>query len=201
MNTNRLITTFTLALSLTAAIGCSKDDETPGGASAAKPAENQPARVDLAAINAAAPKELDLTFESRSIEDELTAIVPVGWEAGRVFPGNLTPPSGSKLGFFTRFKVGSNCDGACEPKEWAPIVDKVEFERFSADGAEVLTDEKADGHRLVIGKADDRLMIVAAWWKQDASRYFYCRAELDDEALPAKAAFEQACRGMRVTQW
>lgn len=198
MTTQRIIS-FTLALTLSAAAGCKKDDDSKGGGASAKPAEQAP--VDLAAINGAVPKDLGLTFETRSIEDEITAVVPAGWEAGRVFPGNLTPPSGSSLGFFTRFKVGSNCDGACEKKDWAPIIQKVELDPITGDGAEVLKNEQSDGHQLVVSKTNDRLYVVAVWSKPDASRYFYCRAELDDEAQPAVAAFEQACRAMRVTQW
>lgn len=198
MTTHRIIL-FTLAITLIAAAGCKKDDGGKAGGASAKPAESAP--VDLAAINSAAPADLGLVFESRSIEDEIQAVVPVGWEAGRVFPGNLTPPSGSKLGFFTRFKVGSNCDGACEKKDWAPIIQKVEIDPLTGDGAEVLKDEQRDGHRLVVSKTDDRLYVVAVWSKPNASRYFYCRAELDDDAQPAVAAFEQACRAMRVTQW
>ena len=127
--TNHRIILFILSITLAAAAGCKEDDTGTSGSASAKPADPPPVElaandpegpiaaprvqvaelppVDLAAINGATPKDLGLVFESRSIEDEIQAVVPVGWNAGLVFPGKLTPPSDSNLGFSTRFNVGS----------------------------------------------------------------------------------------------
>jgi hypothetical protein len=202
MQTQTRITTILTALLVTAAAGCDKDDrsadDTTGGA--AKPtASATPPAANPGAIDQLVPDGLELRFETATIDDELEAIVPVGWEASKVIPGRYRPAGGSDLGFMTSYKVGSNCDGYCSPKEWKPVVDKVEFGRL--DGKTIEKDEKLPNGRLVVARSDDHVSVIAAWWKADASRYFYCRAELDRQATKAAAAFEAACRQARVIGW
>lgn len=195
---SRFIAIGGLLLAAAAFTGCNKDkgegSGTAGG-SAAKSVAAAPS--DLGAINGAVPESLAgaLSFTTATIDDELDAVVPDGWEPSRVIPGSYSPPAQSGFGFFTKYKVGSNCDGMCEAKDWAPIVEKVEFGQL--EGATIVKDEALDGGRLVVAKAEDRVRVIAAWWKSDARQYFYCRAELDGPARDAIDAFEKACRATR----
>ena len=75
-------------------------------------------------------------------------------------------------------------------------MDKVEFGQ-SLEGATIEKDDELDHGRLVVARTEDRVRVIAAWWKNDASKYFYCRAELDGKARDAVAAFERACRATR----
>jgi len=199
MTTNHsktLILALTLALG--AAAGCKKKDDSKEEASAAKAVAAQPA-VDLGAINSAVPASVaGLSFTTATIDD-LEAVVPAGWESSKGIPGRYRPADNSGLGFFTDYAVGSNCDGACQPKEWKPIVDEVEFDQL--DGATIVKDEALPNGRIVIAKTDDRTEVIAAWWKKGASHYSFCRATLDGKTAAAVDAFEKACRATRVTNW
>ncbi len=198
MTTHTIILALTLALTATA--GCKKKDgDGAEESTAAKPVAAQPA-ADVGAINSAVPASVPgLTFTTATIEDQLEAVVPAGWEESKAIPGKYRPADNSDLGFFTKYSVGANCDGACQAKAWKPVVDKVEFGHLG--DATIVKDEALPNGRLVIAKSDDRTEVIAAWWKDGASQYFYCRATLDDKAVGALNAFEKACRATRVTNW
>jgi len=184
------------------AVGCGGKGEGGGGGGGGGPAPDDGAKA--AAVKAAqdkVPKELAITFEAVNGEkDRHLAIQPKGWETG-VIPGRLKPPAGSPLGFMTSFATGSNCDGDCTAKDWAKVADSVEFAGFAGSAFKIEKDEKLPDGRLVVAKQEDRVDIALARWKEGASRYYVCRVTLDREVLAAAAAFEEACRQMKVLDW
>lgn len=103
-------------------------------------------------------------------------------------------------GFFSRFRVRSNCDGSCEPKDWDTVVDKATFQPLLKD-AKVIKDVKGVGTRTAIVEDTSNTMstrITTAWWKAGDSKYYLCSAELDPEIRDAASAFERACSAMTV---
>ena len=75
------------------------------------------------------------------------------------------------MGMFTKFSVGSNCDGQCKPKEWEKIADKVNFEPLTKK--KVIKDVKGKGNRLMIAENDGGMKtteVVFAWWTDGADR-------------------------------
>jgi hypothetical protein len=177
---------------------CGKSDSEGGSASAAEPAGSQRA-------NDAIPAELagKLSFvEVAGEKDRFVAVAPANWVKSEFVTGSYEPPEGAALGFMTRYGVSSNCDGTCEPKDWAPVVDKVEFSQYQGAQFSVVKDEQLGWNgRLLVATSQDTTYVVAAWWKPGASRYFYCRATLAKEIAAAAPAFEQACRSLSITAW
>ncbi len=188
---------------LAVAVGCGKKaDEAKAGDKGEAPAA-APADTALTAINAAVPADLKSTLTFAMTDDprgRLTVAAPVGWDKG-IMPGSWKPPASANLGDTTRFSASTNCDGACEKKEWAPIVDKVEFDRQIELGGQVTVDDKKDGFRLVVIKRGNLATVAAAWWKPDGTHYFYCRALLAGRAVEAVDAFEKACRSLAPKHW
>lgn len=182
-------TSISIALTV-AVLGCGgKKSDGGGGGGGAKAA-------DPAAANAAVPAELKgkLEFDTATDAHDHTAWVkPKGWVEGAI-PGMVKPPDGANLGFMTRFSVGTNCDGTCEPKDWAATVDKVEFAQFASGGGTIDRDDKAEGSRTMVVTSGDRRDLRMAWWKTGASHYVSCSATLEREVAPALAAFEAACK-------
>jgi hypothetical protein len=188
-----------------AALGCGKDDG--AGSSSGKVAEVS--GDDVAAVNAALPKELagKLEFESGTIEHRkdksFKLAIPKGWKKG-FMPGELEPADADHFGSKTlgksSFSVSSDCNGSCEKKDWAAVSDKVVFSQYAKSGATIVKDVKADNRRTMVveEKASDSDRAVAArvlvaWWEPDATRYFTCRAELGAPLKGAVEAFEKAC--------
>ena len=138
------MTRFTLIGIALVAAACGKKTDT-GSASSAK-------TIDVAPLNAIVPAAFKdkLVFEKRDIVLErgrhkatYTLAAPKGWKQEMASFGDLEPDR-KDLGFFTRFHVGSNCDGSCEPKNWEDVANKVNFEPI-AKGGTVLKDETATG--------------------------------------------------------
>ena len=105
-----------------------------------------------------------------------------------------------KGGFFSSFKVGTNCDGSCEPKDWDKIVEKATFAPRLKD-AKVIKDVKGAGTRTVIVEdltTTKITTVISAWWKAGDSRYYECEARLDPAVKDAAPAFERACTAMSV---
>lgn len=169
-----------------------------GGGGASKPTLD-PAVV--AGVEAKLPEALKGKLAFEAVEGEKgrhLAVQPKGWEPG-VIPGRVKPPAGgADLGFSTSFATGSNCDGACESKDWAAIADKVEFAQLTGGEWQVDKDEKMADGRLVVARKADRVDIALVKWKAGASRYFYCRATLDKPLMDAAGAFEEACRQLQL---
>lgn len=172
--------------------------------------------ADLQAVNAAVPADLKgkVEFEVGEIVDEkgrkkvsYKLVKPKGWKPG-FMPGSLKPGDADNFGSPTLGKseltVGSNCDGACEKKDWANVSDKVHFARFS-DGkmeGKVLKDEKGKNERVVVfehkasehfPEKDVAVTVMRAWWDPEGTRYFTCEAQLGTPIKGLAAAFEKVC--------
>jgi hypothetical protein len=170
----------------------------------------------LAAVNAAIPAELKgkIEFEIGVLEEKkgkhprrFKLVRPKGWKPGFMF-GELKPADADEfrsptLGK-TRMDLGSNCDGMCEPKEWAKIADKVHFARFASTNqpGKIVKDVKTATSRTVVFEHqvsehfpdhDVAVTIVTAWWVPDGHQYFVCEAALGTPAKGLADAFEKVC--------
>jgi hypothetical protein len=137
-------------------------------------------------------------------------VVPKGWKKG-FMPGELEPADadnfGSKTFGKTTLRIGTNCDGTCEKKDWAATADKATFGPIlTGMKGKAVKDEKAgDGNgRLVVfeterdpnspfGDKDVAVYVVRAWWTKDSTKYWTCHAELGVPAKGLAAAFEKVC--------
>ncbi|MEJ7602950.1 MAG: hypothetical protein WKG01_33995 [Kofleriaceae bacterium] len=200
------MTRCTIALALVAA-ACGKGDKADGGGGKAEPAgKGSPATtvtIDAAAVNALVPEPLKakLVFEQRDVvldqgtKHTFAVAAPKGWKQRSTMFGALEPESG---GFGTEMKVGNNCDGACEPKDWATVSDKVHFAQLAK--ATVVKDDKATGKRTMIATQGDETHVIVVWWTEGASEYFSCTAKLGAELKDAAPAFEKACQAVGYTK-
>ena len=188
-----------LVLALVPLLACGKSDKSDK-ASKAAPA------IDAAAVNALVPADLKakLVFDKTDIVEErgkhsvtYTMAAPKGWTSKMKGFASLHPADDANLGFFTEVSVGSNCDGTCEPKDWAKVADKVNFKQFEAD--KVIKNVTTPTSRLLIASRDDKTtFVVYAWWENGARRYNTCSATLDEPVKAAGDAFAKACQAVAV---
>lgn len=186
--------TFALLAVALGAVACNKSEPAPA-APAAEPPPPKLADGAVAGVNAAVPADLKLEFEEANLKTKhltAAAVLPKGWKESEVLPGRYQPPEGAGLGMMPSFQIGSDCNGACEPKDWAATSDKVYFNQLTSR-FKVAKDEKGPGSRTVVASSDDTTYIVVARWKEGASRYFVCQATLDHQGMAAAPAFEKAC--------
>jgi hypothetical protein len=186
-----------LSLLLLVAAACSKSDK-----ASAPPA----APIDVAAVNALVPAELKdkLVFEKKDIIEErgkrskvtYTMAAPKGWEQDMKMFASVKPKSDSSMGFMTSLQVGSNCDGTCEPKDWAKTSEKVNFAQFR-DG-KIIKDELTKTNHLMIAEKGDSTYVVYAWWGDGARKYFSCTASLEAPVKAAADAFAKACQAVNA---
>jgi hypothetical protein len=185
------------------AAACGKSDKSSssssgGGAPASK--------IDVAGVNALVPADLKdkLVFDQRDILEErgkstatFTMAGPKDWEQdGKMF-ASLKPKSDANMGFFTKLTVGSNCDGSCEPKDWAKTAEKVNFAQFR-EGWKITKDEAGKTSHLMIAEKEDRVDINYAWWTEGARRYFTCSVTLEGAVKGAADAFAKACQAVNA---
>lgn len=186
-----------LSLLLIVAAACGKSDN--------KAAATAAAPIDVAGVNALVPAELKdkLVFEQRDIIEErgkrstatYTMAAPKDWEQdGKMF-ASVKPKSEANMGFFTKLSVGSNCDGTCEPKDWAKTSEKVNFAQFR-DGWKIVKDEQNKTSHLMIAEKDDQTNVQYAWWTDGARKYFTCSASLEGPVKAAADAFAKACQAV-----
>jgi hypothetical protein len=188
-------TYFVAAVLVASACGKDKGGDKGGGAPAVK--------IDPAAANALVPAELKekIVFEQRDIVEErgkdkvtYTLAAPKGWENSNKMFAKLRPKD--DLGFMTSLDVGTNCDGSCEPKDWAKTSEKVNFAQFR-DG-KIVKDESNDTSHLMIAEKNGTTYVVYAWWGKGAKKYASCMATLEAPAAPAAPAFAEACKAVSI---
>jgi hypothetical protein len=109
---------------------------------------------------------------------------------------SLRPKSEANMGFMTDLRVGSNCDGTCEAKDWAKTSEKVNFAQFR-DG-KIIKDELGKTNHLMIAEKGDSTYVVYAWWADGGRKYFSCSASLEKEVKAAADAFAKACQAVSV---
>lgn len=169
-----------------------------GDGAAAKP-------LDVAGVNALVPASLKdkLVFEERKIEEErgrkklvYTVAAPKGWGPGFKGFAQLKPDDKDHDSFMTKFNVGTNCDGACEPKDWSATVGKV-YDSYLK--GKVLKDEKGKNSRTIIAESGSQMVVVVATWDDGASKYKSCDATLDKPWFEAAPAFEKACQVVNIS--
>ncbi|MBA3464303.1 MAG: hypothetical protein H0T46_30400 [Deltaproteobacteria bacterium] len=161
--------------------------------------------VDVAGVNALVPAALKdkLVFEQRELVDDFgskttkfTLAAPKGWKHEERAVGVQLDSPGTALGFGTEMKLGKDCDGLCESKNWAEVFDK----RVKGMDGKVQKDVKGATNRLVITESlfggSTKTELVFAWWGEDQPQYWTCTVRLDDEAKAALPAFEKACQGV-----
>lgn len=199
MKLSLVLASTSLALLSTVA-ACGKGDK-GGGGSAAAPA----AALDLAGINALVPEALKakVTFEKAEIKRErgrrtavFTLAAPKGWTQKQKDFSTLSPADQEGM-FGTSIDVGTNCDGVCQPKDWAAVSDKSNFAQFK--DAKILKDEKTATSRLMIAEMSDKTYVQHATWTAGAKRYSTCMVTLKDEYREAAPAFAKACESVSLS--
>jgi hypothetical protein len=186
-----------LAVSL---VACGKSSDKPAGK-----AEAPQPTIDVAAVNALVPADLKAKLEFAKTDvveprgrhtTTYTLAAPKGWKADTNGFAKLKPVE--DLGFFTDVMLGSNCDGSCEPKDWAKVADKVNFAQFDKD--KVIKNETSPTSRLLIAERDGKTtFVVYAWWVAGAKRYHSCMATLDEPVKSAGEAFAKACQAVAIS--
>ena len=187
-----------LALALSA---CGKSsDSTKSSSAASSPAFT----IDAAAVNALVPTELKakLVFDKTDVVQQMgkskattfTLAAPKGWKQDDTMFAKLH--GGSDAGFMTSVDVASDCNGSCEPKDWAAAADKVLFNQFK--DAAVVKNETTPTSRLLIATRDTTTFVAYAWWVNGAKRYHYCMATLEEPVAAAAPAFAKACQAVNV---
>ncbi len=161
--------------------------------------------VDVASDNAMIPFGWrgKLQFAAGTIVNEQTfdLAVPKGWKPG-LTAGTLEPADsagfGSKVFGKSELRVGSGCDGACEPKDWAAAVDEAVYQRYTNGGVRgtVLHDTKRpDGRTLIFEVTQNvhEVHLVTTWWTEGDSKYYECRATLGEASIALYPVFEKVC--------
>jgi hypothetical protein len=184
-------------------------------------------KADADAVNAMIPADMKgkIEFEVATVDDgmgrhpaKFTVVAPKGWKKG-FMPGSLEPADsdhfGSKTMGKTSFTVGSGCDGTCEKKEWAAVVDKVYYKQFTSGqvtGKLIKDDKRPNGRTLVFAQepksvtegtttmtsGEKKILIITTWWSDDSRKYDACEAELAEPAMGLAAAFEKACTKVTI---
>ena len=213
-----LLLSFLTAAALAASAGCGKKEDAGSGDKAAgdkaaggKEAGGGGTAAALEAVtaaaeaaNAAVPADLKekVSFAAAEVDEgKVAALVPSGWTESPHIPGSYKPADDAGLGFMTSYSVGTNCDGTCEPKDWAATAEKVNFAQFKGEQFTVVKDEAMEGGgRLLVATSGEKTYVTGARWKDGARSYVSCSATLDGPAAAAADAFAQACRAARPTE-
>jgi hypothetical protein len=159
--------------------------------------------IDPAAVNALVPAELKakLVFDKTDVIEErgkdkltFTVAAPKGWKQdNKTF---ATLKGGDDVGFMTQMHVASDCDGSCEPKDWAKSADKTVFDQFKDAG--VVKNETTPSSRLLIATRDKTTFVAYAWWQPDARHYHFCMVTLEEPVAAAAPAFAKACQAVNI---
>lgn len=183
-----------VSVTLVLAAGCSR--EVPAEKIAALDAQAKQ-------LNAKLPKELSDKLElvaGADADKRVAFLFPRGWEGGGM--GGYRPPASSGLGAFSSYGVSYNCNGTCEAKDWAATFESVDVAPLRAGNAKIEKDEQlGDGGRVVVAKDGELTLVRVGFWKQGASRYFHCTADIDAPLEGAASVIEEACRATTVVHW
>ena len=193
---------------ISALLGCKGKDSGPSDGPPKTSLEDAKKQLESKRdeINRLVPAELKDTLKftvAAQKGDHTVGLVPEGWATGDILP-NVVKPKDLAAGSVTSYRIDHNCDGMCEPKDWAAVVQMVDIEGMKTGGV-VKLDEAKDGERVMVVKGEwgggPRVLITVARWNAKASRYFACRVDLDGTWVQAADAFEKACRAFVITDW
>jgi hypothetical protein len=161
--------------------------------------------LDVAAVNALVPAAFKdkVVFEKREIVEKrgrnskrtYTVAAPKGWKQDQDSFAWLKPDT--DMGFMTSFKVGTNCDGECKPKDWAATVEKV-YDNYLK--GKPIKDVKTATSRTIIAESGDLTAVVIATWEDGAREYWDCSATLEKQVKELAPAFEKACESVSVSE-
>jgi hypothetical protein len=184
--------------------GCSsKSSSSSEGTPAAAPAKP----LDVAAVNALVPASLKdkVTFEKTEIVEErgrskriYTVAAPKGWTQGMKAFAKVKPPSEASLGFMTELTVGTDCNGACEPKDWAKTLEDMVKQQFG--DAKLTKDVKGPNSRTIIADRGENVVVIVASWTEGAKEYNRCGGTFEGAAKELVAAVEKACEAVSYTE-
>jgi hypothetical protein len=174
-------------------------------AACSKSAKQAPpaATIDPAVVNALVPAELKakLVFDKTDIVEErgkdkltFTVAAPKGWKQDSTM--FATVKGGNDVGFMTQMHLASDCDGSCEPKDWAKSANKVLFDQFKDAG--VVKNDTTPTSRLLIATRDKTTFVEYAWWNNDERHYHFCSVTLEEPVAAAAPAFAKACQAVNV---
>lgn len=199
-----------LALVALAAMGCGKSSSSgaaQGSAAATTAVAEAPIAIDIAAVNALVPAALKdkLVFEQKTLTTvrgkktaTYTIAAPRDWVQDSKLFARMRPAE--IYGRFTQLTVTANCDGTCEPKDWAAVADRVDFAPRTS-GA-IRKEARGPGRRLLIADveagATRTTVVVAAWWRDGATSYHVCTATLAEPFREAAPAFDKACEAIAI---
>jgi hypothetical protein len=159
--------------------------------------------IDAAAVNALVPAELKATlvFDKTDVVEErgkdkltFTVAAPKGWKQDNKMFAELK--GGNDVGFMTSMHLASDCDGTCEPKDWAKSADKTVFDQFKDAG--VIKTDTTPTSRLLIAMRDKTTFVAYAWWQPDARHYHFCLVTLEEPVAAAAPAFAKACQAVGI---
>lgn len=200
-----------LFLGLSCLLGCKSSTDSTKAAP-----KLPPVNIDPAAVNALVPANLKdkLVFEKRTIEEErgrdkhiFTMAAPKTWSQGPMKGfAKLRAPDEDGFGNLTEIRLGTNCDGRCEPKDWDKVVEKVDFAQFRDGKYKIVKDEAGKTDHLLIAQKESSTYIRYAWWAEGGSRYLQCDATLElgfaaadaADIQTAAPAFEAACKAVSL---
>jgi hypothetical protein len=161
--------------------------------------------LDVAGVNALVPAAFKdkIVFEKREIVEKrgshskrtYTVAAPKGWKQDMDSFASLKPDK--DMGFMTSFKVGTNCDGECKPKDWAATVEHV-YESYLK--GKPIKDVKTATSRTIIAESGDLTAVVIATWEDGAKEYNDCGATLEKDVKELAPAFEKACESVSVSE-
>ena len=186
-------------------------------------------QADADAVNINVPPQFKdkVEFEVTKIADDFgkhkttyTVVAPKGWKKG-FMPGSLEPADadsfGSKTLGKTTMTVGSNCDGSCQPKDWAATVEKVYYKQYTSGQVtgKVIKDDKQKTSRTLIFQQEPKqeqqgtttvtsgekgIKLIRTWWTEGASRVYVCDVSLGEPIMDVVGAFEKACAKVSVSE-
>lgn len=196
-----------LAVIAVAALGCGKASSSTAAQGSAAVAAEAPIAIDVAAINALVPDALkaQLVFEQRTLTTvrgkktaTYTIAAPRDWVQDSKMFARMRPAE--IYGRLTQLAVTANCDGACEPKDWAAVADRVDFAPRTS--GVIRKEARSPGRRVLIAEveagATRATVVVAAWWRDGAPSYHVCTATLAAPFRDAAPAFDKACEAIAI---
>lgn len=138
-------------------------------------------------------------FTAQVVDDNhVRAAIPTGWEKDD-FRG-YSPPGQTDTFNSTTYDIGTTCDGACQPKDWAASFETNHLSSPFLDPSTIVVQESLTNPtgKLVISRADGQTRVIVGRWQDGAPTYFLCRATLRGDDTRLEAAFKLACTNAQI---
>lgn len=190
---------------LLAACGSSGGDKAGGNSEKSPEDALKAAEADVAAATklVAEPWKGKVKFTATLTDGKrAAAVVPDGWTKGSM-KGELQPPQGSGLGFFTRMRISHTCQGDCVARDdWSPQVTAF-YDTFAKDTKPTKDEKVGTNGRVVVKKIESTktLDTIYTVWSKGGMNFFICQVTLSEEAVALQPAFEKACTSLAPLRW